>query len=65
MESSMAFIVIDRMTTRLPVRSDLSNKRTGGLVVRWETTGESPLFLLPFFLALHELPSLLLFLPCL
>jgi hypothetical protein len=28
---------------RLPVRSALFKQRTGGLVVRWVTTGESPL----------------------
>jgi hypothetical protein len=40
------------LKTRLPVRSALFKQRTGGLVVRWVTTGESPLlyvfFLLPF-----------------
>jgi hypothetical protein len=31
------------LKTRLPVRSALFKQRTGGLVVRWVTTGESPL----------------------
>jgi hypothetical protein len=31
------------LNTRLPVRSALFKQRTGGLVVRWVTTGESPL----------------------
>ncbi|KAH4059889.1 hypothetical protein HBI46_046140 [Parastagonospora nodorum] len=31
------------MRTRLPVRSAIYKHRTGGLVVRWVTTGESPL----------------------
>jgi ABC-type transport system involved in cytochrome c biogenesis permease subunit len=31
------------LRTRLPVRSALFKQRTGGLVVRWVTTGESPL----------------------
>jgi hypothetical protein len=38
------------LRTRLPVRSALFKQRTGGLVVRWVTTGESPL-LNVFFLA--------------
>jgi hypothetical protein len=40
------------LNTRLPVRSAIFKQRTGGLVVRWVTTGESPLlyvfFQLPF-----------------
>jgi hypothetical protein len=31
------------LRTRLPVRSALFKQHTGGLVVRWVTTGESPL----------------------
>ncbi|KAH5188571.1 hypothetical protein HBH76_102720 [Parastagonospora nodorum] len=31
------------LSTRLPVRSAIFKQRTGGLVVRWVTTGESPL----------------------
>ncbi|KAH4896932.1 hypothetical protein HBI80_199340 [Parastagonospora nodorum] len=31
------------LNTRLPVRSAIFKQRTGGLVVRWVTTGESPL----------------------
>ncbi|KAF2129638.1 hypothetical protein P153DRAFT_290957 [Dothidotthia symphoricarpi CBS 119687] len=31
------------LKTRLPVRSALFKQRTGGLVVRWVTTSESPL----------------------
>ena len=31
------------LKTGLPVRSALLKQRTGGLVVRWVTTGESPL----------------------
>ncbi|KAF1918313.1 hypothetical protein BDU57DRAFT_444359 [Ampelomyces quisqualis] len=31
------------LRTRLPVRSALFKQRTGGPVVRWVTTGESPL----------------------
>ncbi|KAH8722868.1 hypothetical protein GQ44DRAFT_686353, partial [Phaeosphaeriaceae sp. PMI808] len=31
------------LNTGLPVRSALLKQRTGGLVVRWVTTGESPL----------------------
>jgi hypothetical protein len=46
-------ITFDHRTlrTRLPVRSALFKQHTGGLVVRWMTTGESPLlnvFLLIF-----------------
>jgi hypothetical protein len=38
------------LRTRLPVRSALFKQHTGGLVVRWVTTGESPLLnvFLPF-----------------
>jgi hypothetical protein len=65
------FVTIEQETTRLPVRSALFKQRTGGPVVRWVTTGESPLlyvfaifdgfsFLLPssvlqFFATLHGL----------
>jgi hypothetical protein len=35
--------VIEQETTRLPVRSALFKQDTGGLVVRWVTTSESPL----------------------
>ena len=43
------------MKIRLPVRSAIYKHDTGGLVVRWVTTSESPLlyvfaFFLPFFL---------------
>jgi hypothetical protein len=31
------------LKTELPVRSAVLKQRTGGLVVRWVTTGESPL----------------------
>jgi hypothetical protein len=31
------------LKARLPVRSALFKQHTGGLVVRWVTTGESPL----------------------
>jgi hypothetical protein len=37
------FVVAAQVTTRLPVCSALFKQRTGGLVVRWVTTGESPL----------------------
>jgi hypothetical protein len=41
------------LRTRLPVRSALFKQHTGGLVVRWVTTGESPLLnvFLPIFVA--------------
>jgi hypothetical protein len=38
-----ALLAAEQETTRLPVRSALFKQRTGGLVVRWVTTGESPL----------------------
>jgi hypothetical protein len=41
------------LRTRLPVRSALFKQRTGGLVVRWVTTGESPLLNVFSFFALH------------
>jgi hypothetical protein len=34
--------VIEQETTRLPVRSALFKQDTGGSVVRWVTTSESP-----------------------
>ena len=37
------FMVSERETTRLPVRSALFKQRTGGLVVRWVITSEYPL----------------------
>jgi hypothetical protein len=37
----VVFAVAEQVTTRLPVRSALFKQRTGGLVVRWVTTGES------------------------
>jgi hypothetical protein len=45
------FVVVEQETTRLPVRSALFKQRTGGLVVRWVTTGESSLLNVFFFLA--------------
>jgi hypothetical protein len=36
-------VASEQETTRLPVRSALFKQRTGGLVVRWVTTSESPL----------------------
>jgi hypothetical protein len=36
-------LVAEQVITRLPVRSALFKQRTGGLVVRWVTTSESPL----------------------
>ena len=41
------------LRTRLPVRSALFKQDTGGLVVRWVTTSESPL-LYVFFLQLQD-----------
>ncbi|KAF1364889.1 hypothetical protein EJ07DRAFT_97427, partial [Lizonia empirigonia] len=46
------------LKTRLPVRSAIFKQRTGGLVVRWVTTGESPLLyvfaiFLPCFYMVH------------
>ncbi|KAH8706977.1 hypothetical protein GQ44DRAFT_818229, partial [Phaeosphaeriaceae sp. PMI808] len=40
------------LNTGLPVRSALLKQRTGGLVVRWVTTGESPLLYVFAFLLL-------------
>lgn len=39
------YIIYDHRTlkARLPVRSAIFKQCTGGLVVRWETTSESPL----------------------
>ncbi|KAF2129139.1 hypothetical protein P153DRAFT_292170, partial [Dothidotthia symphoricarpi CBS 119687] len=37
------------LKTRLPVRSALFKQRTGGLVVRWVTTSESPLLYVYLF----------------
>ncbi|KAH6020277.1 hypothetical protein HBI82_085710 [Parastagonospora nodorum] len=42
------------LNTRLPVRSAIFKQRTGGLVVRWVTTGESPLlYVFTFLLATY------------
>jgi hypothetical protein len=41
------------LKTRLPVRSALFKQRTGGLVVRWVTTGESPLLYVFLFLLVN------------
>ena len=37
------FMVSELVTTRLPVRSAIYKQCTGGLVVRWVITSESPL----------------------
>jgi hypothetical protein len=37
------FVIVAREKTRLPVRLALFKQDTGGLVVRWVTTSESPL----------------------
>ena len=37
------FVTIEQETIRLPVRSAIYKQCTGGLVVRWVTTSESPL----------------------
>ncbi|KAH6078900.1 hypothetical protein HBI65_221580 [Parastagonospora nodorum] len=43
------------LNTRLPVRSAIFKQRTGGLVVRWVTTGESPLlYVFVFFFASNQ-----------
>ncbi|KAH5440790.1 hypothetical protein HBI32_012040 [Parastagonospora nodorum] len=43
------------LNTRLPVRSAIFKQRTGGLVVRWVTTGESPLlYVFDLFLLFHS-----------
>ena len=39
----MVFMASVHETTRLPVRSAIYKQCTGGLVVRWVTTSESPL----------------------
>jgi hypothetical protein len=39
----MYSVVVVWVKIRLPVRSALSKQDTGGLVVRWVTTSESPL----------------------
>jgi hypothetical protein len=44
------------LKTRLPVRSALFKQRTGGLVVRWVTTSESPLLYVFAFFFLASLP---------
>jgi hypothetical protein len=56
------FFTFDHRTlrTRLPVRSALFKQRTGGLVVRWVTTGESPLLNVFFFGRIVLLFALLL-----
>jgi hypothetical protein len=54
------FVVVEQETTRLPVRSALFKQRTGGLVVRWVTTGESPLLNVFFFWRFVLLFALLL-----
>jgi hypothetical protein len=54
----LIFSTYDHRTlkTRLPVRSALFKQRTGGLVVRWVTTGESPLlYVFDFFFLLPRL----------
>jgi hypothetical protein len=44
------------MKTELPVRSAVLKHRTGGLVVRWVTTSESPLlYVFAIFLLLEEI----------
>jgi hypothetical protein len=43
---------LGQLIARLPVRSGLSKQDTGGLVVRWVTTSESPLlYIFIFFFA--------------
>ena len=47
---SFSALVASQEITRLPLRSALLKQNTGGLVVRWVTTSESPLlyvFVLP------------------
>jgi hypothetical protein len=39
----VVFVVAEQVTARLPVRSALFKQRTGGLVVKWVATNESPL----------------------
>ena len=49
-------------TTRLPVRSALFKQDTGGLVVRWVTTSESPLlYVFVFLLSSKFILGVLLF----
>jgi hypothetical protein len=43
------FVVVDQETTGLPVRSAVLKLESGGLVVRWVTTGESPLLYVLLF----------------
>jgi hypothetical protein len=43
-------MVAEQVTIRLPFRSALFKQRTGGLVVTWVTTGESPLLYVEKFL---------------
>jgi hypothetical protein len=49
------FFTYDHRTLRirLPVRSALYKQCTGGLVVRWVTTSESPLLYVMFFFLSH------------
>jgi hypothetical protein len=47
-------MVAEQVTTRLPVRSALFKQHTGGLVVRWVTTGESPLLNVFFVLTVDR-----------
>jgi hypothetical protein len=62
-------VAVARVKARLPVRSALFKQDTGGLVVRWVTTSESPLlyvfgllFALLLFLHVHiSCEALLLF----
>jgi hypothetical protein len=50
----VTFVVIEQVTTRLPVRSALFKQRTGGLVVRWVTTSEYPLLYVFAILSLNR-----------
>jgi hypothetical protein len=50
----VVFVVVEQETTRLPVRSALFKQRTGGLVVRWVTTGESPLLYVLFLFGVER-----------
>jgi hypothetical protein len=46
-----------KLNSALPVRSAVLKQFTGGLVVRWVTTGESPLLYVFEFLDIHECMS--------
>jgi hypothetical protein len=53
-------VTVAWVKARLPVRSALFKQDTGGLVVRWVTTSESPLlyvFAFAFFLLFFRLPT--------